>query len=307
MKRSPMPKRKTPLARKTPLKRGPWTKPTPPREQVAPPKVRALTRGEREAILEERGTTCAECGCDPDTIHRDVLLAAVEMSWTAAYRCGSADQRINLLAAHLAVAPRNVLTVMRQRRVPVEVDHVLPRALGGDNDPEQSTGAVQCLPRGQDVRRCGRHSSIVASSEGRMMESQSHEGIEHLPESVADVASVIGVEAALRIVGAAAPSEYRRPDGRRMTRRRVYVPAKPHAGHWLVELLGIEKAGELCANFGQCVLDLPPCAHIATAARDAAIVRAAEAGQSLDVIGASFDLSARHVRRILQGARCAKR
>lgn len=104
-----------------------------------------------------------------------------------------------------------------------------------------------------------------------------------LPDTLAEIADVIGVDAALRLADA-------RGGGR------VTIPSRAPEGHWLVGLIGREAADQLCAHFRTLSpegaargveLDLPrgPTGTLASARR-----RIAQAMAD----GASAEAAARH-------------
>ncbi|KIC15015.1 hypothetical protein [Leisingera sp. ANG-Vp] len=74
-----------------------------------------------------------------------------------------------------------------------------------------------------------------------------------LPESVEEIAEVIGRENAVRLV------EGTRPRGRRRWRRQLYVPAEMPEGHRIATLIGLEDATKLSFSHANCILELPSC------------------------------------------------
>lgn len=57
-----------------------------------------------------------------------------------------------------------------------------------------------------------------------------------LPELLAEIAEVAGLEAALALAAAKGG-------------QRVYIPAYPRAGNWLVEAVGLKAAEKICEHF----------------------------------------------------------
>ncbi|WP_241479069.1 hypothetical protein [Leisingera sp. ANG-M1] len=74
-----------------------------------------------------------------------------------------------------------------------------------------------------------------------------------LPESVEEIAEVVGREKAVRLV------EGTRPSGRRRWRRQLYVPAEMTEEHRIVALIGIKAARRLSFSHANCILELPSC------------------------------------------------
>ncbi|WP_420023751.1 hypothetical protein ACN9JG_06225 [Cereibacter azotoformans] len=88
-----------------------------------------------------------------------------------------------------------------------------------------------------------------------------------LPETLQDVAEVIGREGALRL------SEGLPQCGSRSWRRMVYVPQKMKPDHPLVRLLGRERAEELRQSHTNMILEVPVCVEIRAAYREHIIAR----------------------------------
>lgn len=107
-------------------------------------KVPPLTKRQRLAILERDDYTCTECGLDCADARRlalkarDGLIAASRMWVTlrAEFKAVAVAERSGLALAVVKVA---------FRRIPADVDHILQRAMGGTNDPENlQTLCVEC-------------------------------------------------------------------------------------------------------------------------------------------------------------------
>ncbi|AZB63877.1 hypothetical protein EBL87_09060 [Cereibacter sphaeroides] len=88
-----------------------------------------------------------------------------------------------------------------------------------------------------------------------------------LPDTLQDVAEVIGREAALRL------AEGLPQCGSRSWRRMVYVPQKMKEGHPLVRLIGRERAEELRRSHTNMILEVPVCVEIRAAYREHVIRR----------------------------------
>ncbi len=79
--------------------------------------------------------------------------------------------------------------------------------------------------------------------------------------------------------------------------RRVHVPRRIRAGHWLAELLGPEAAGRLAFQYGGCRVEIP--SRPPPASRDARIRELRAAGSPVAAIASETGLSRRQVYRIL--------
>lgn len=116
-----------------------------------------------------------------------------------------------------------------------------------------------------------------------------------LPQSVQEVADIIGQEKALRLIGQLPQC------GKRSWRRALYVPtpARLRPGHRLIGILGEEDAHRLCRALGGTLLQ--PSANLTSIRRyrDDSLRRQRAEGASLRVLACVFDLSPRQVRNIL--------
>ncbi len=74
-----------------------------------------------------------------------------------------------------------------------------------------------------------------------------------LPETIEEIAQVIGRGNALRLV------EGTHATGSRSWRRQIYVPAKLNGTHRLARLIGVEAATLLSRSHRNCILELPSC------------------------------------------------
>lgn len=128
-----------------------------------------------------------------------------------------------------------------------------------------------------------------------------------LPESVAEIAEVIGRDQALRLIGSLPQS------GSRAWRVCVYIPKRlPEVDHPLVRILGWNDANKLVRAFSGMILQPSNCRFIARAARDRRIREMAADGLSVGEIAQGVNLSTYRVREILvgetargRGMRCA--
>lgn len=117
-----------------------------------------------------------------------------------------------------------------------------------------------------------------------------------LPESVQEIADVIGTSAALRLV-CQLPSRYRSHNDR--SRRVImYVPKRLRPDHRLVEILGFETARKLVDAFGGEIMYPANCRFVFDRYRDEAIVRMIDEGARVEVVACLFGMTERHVRNI---------
>ncbi len=117
-----------------------------------------------------------------------------------------------------------------------------------------------------------------------------------LPESVAEIAEVIGRDQALHLIGSLPQS------GSRAWRVCIYVPKRlPSVDHKLVRILGWKDANRLVRAFSGMILQPSNCRNIVRAARNRRIREMAKEGYSVREIAHGVDLSIYRVREILSG------
>lgn len=116
-----------------------------------------------------------------------------------------------------------------------------------------------------------------------------------LPESVAEIAEVIGRDKALMLLGQLPQS------GTRPWRRVLYVPKKLPIDHPLVHLLGYNDAKKLAYAFAGMILQPSNCKGIYRAYRNRQIRRMSNEGVAVADIAEVVDLSTYRVREILNG------
>lgn len=115
-----------------------------------------------------------------------------------------------------------------------------------------------------------------------------------LPESVAEIAEVIGRDQALHLIGSLPQS------GSRAWRVCVYIPKRlPSVDHPLVRILGYHDAQRMVRAFSGMILQPSNCRFLARAFRDRRIREMADEGLSIKEISFAVDLSAYRVREIL--------
>jgi hypothetical protein len=124
--------------------------------------------------------------------------------------------------------------------------------------------------------------------------------INKLPDSVAELADVIGREDALALIGR------RRQSGRRSWRICFYVPKHLPLDHWLVRELGLAKARHLSREFSGMILQPSNCRFLYRPLRDARIIELSALGISDAVVAASIGLSKARVYEILSAGKPAR-
>ena len=116
-----------------------------------------------------------------------------------------------------------------------------------------------------------------------------------LPESVAEIAEVIGREKALEFVGNLPQA------GKRPWRVCVYIPKTLPANHRLVELLGWHDAARMVSAFSGMILQPSNCRYLEREARWRRVLELAAEGAPEDEIADHIGLSVDRVREIIAG------
>lgn len=114
-----------------------------------------------------------------------------------------------------------------------------------------------------------------------------------LPQSVQEIADVIGREKALELLGGLDAC------GSRPWRVCLYVPRRLTPNHQLVRALGWHDAHRMVREFGGIILQPSNCRFLVRRFRNATIHRLAGEGMSIQLIADSVQISARQVRNIL--------
>ena len=114
-----------------------------------------------------------------------------------------------------------------------------------------------------------------------------------LPESVAEIAEVLGFDKALLFVASLPPS------GSRPHRRCVYIPTQLPVDHWMVRMLGWHDAMRMQRAFGGMILHPSNARFWHRDIRNARIRKMREDGLSLAGIAGELGLSVHRVREIL--------
>ena len=122
--------------------------------------------------------------------------------------------------------------------------------------------------------------------------------MEELPNSVREIAEVIGMDATLRLISQLPVCQ--RP-GRKLPIVMLYVPKKLPPDHELVRMIGYPDAMKLVRVFGGEILYPASCRNVFKRFRDDAIVRMAGMGARTSVIAELFGMTDRAVRYIVEG------
>lgn len=118
-----------------------------------------------------------------------------------------------------------------------------------------------------------------------------------LPESVQEIADVIGRDRALFLVGQL-PRCYVDTVGHKSWRVMLYVPKDLKPDHELVRILGWHDAVKLVAGFGGEILHPASCAEVYRAFRDKSALAMLEAGETPVAVAEVLGVSDRHVRNL---------
>lgn len=114
-----------------------------------------------------------------------------------------------------------------------------------------------------------------------------------LPESVAEIAEVIGREKALDFVRQLPRS------GSRPWRACIYIPKRLPADHKLVQMLGWDDASKLSYAFSGMILQPSTLEAMEKAHRNRQIIRAAGEGVPVEEIADVYEMSRYRIREII--------
>lgn len=110
------------------------------------PKARPLSKAERDAQMHRDGYLCRECGMDVAWAAMHIRSTIEAARATAAWKGAAYSDKPQLVASLAEVPKSYTIALMRKsHEVPAEVDHIVPRALGGTNDPDNlQTLCAEC-------------------------------------------------------------------------------------------------------------------------------------------------------------------
>ncbi|KAE9627950.1 hypothetical protein [Parasedimentitalea maritima] len=117
-----------------------------------------------------------------------------------------------------------------------------------------------------------------------------------LPETVAEIAEVIGRENAVRLV------EGTRATGSRKWRRHLYVPGEMHEEHRITKMVGLEAAVRLSHSHTNCIIELPSCFALRKAYMADHALRLSDAGATLSEIASEMGVEQKTAKSLLAGA-----
>jgi len=117
-----------------------------------------------------------------------------------------------------------------------------------------------------------------------------------LPESVEEIAEVIGRGNAVRLV------EGTRASGKRRWRRSLYVPAEMPEDHRIASMIGLEVATRLSFSHGNCIVELPSCFALRKAYAADYAQRLTDAGASESSIAKEMAIEPKTVKGLLEVA-----
>lgn len=120
-----------------------------------------------------------------------------------------------------------------------------------------------------------------------------------LPDSVQDIADVIGRDQALWLIGQL-PTSYAgsKKANKQSTRRVLYVPKRLMPKDRLVRLLGWQDACKMAQAFSGMLMQPANCAEVYRPHRDANIARLVHDGMAVKMVAEWFGLSDRTVKNI---------
>ncbi|MFY0309650.1 hypothetical protein ACFMBG_07105 [Leisingera sp. D0M16] len=117
-----------------------------------------------------------------------------------------------------------------------------------------------------------------------------------LPETVAEIAEVIGRGNAVRLV------EGTRAKGSRKWRRQLYVPGEMHVEHRIAKMIGREAADLLSHSHANCIIELPSCFALRKAYMADHALLLWDTGASLDEIAREMGVEQKTAKRLLDDA-----
>ncbi|PCJ05871.1 MAG: hypothetical protein COB16_14335 [Rhodobacteraceae bacterium] len=117
-----------------------------------------------------------------------------------------------------------------------------------------------------------------------------------LPETVAEIAEVVGRGNAVRLV------EGTRATGKRKWRRHLYVPGDMPDDHWITKMIGLEAAVWLSYSHGNCIIELPSCFALRKAYMADHALRLSYAGAALPEIAREMGVEQKTAKGLLSAA-----
>jgi hypothetical protein len=116
---------------------------------------------------------------------------------------------------------------------------------------------------------------------------------EDLPETAQEICEIVGFDATLRLIEDHGGTK-------------LYIPAELPEDHFLIELLGEEKAKKLCWHYSTLQVSVPVANQMKATARYRAIVALRQQGYSKTKLARLFQLTERRIEQILARYRDSK-
>ena len=113
--------------------------------------------------------------------------------------------------------------------------------------------------------------------------------IDDLPESIAYMATVIGMDATLQIVSSRGGSK-------------LYVPTNSMTPHWLQELIGETAFTKLVEHYRGDEIEIPKCQQALSNAKARALAARRAEGESVSTLAAEYGMTMRGVRKACERA-----
>ncbi len=123
--------------------------------------------------------------------------------------------------------------------------------------------------------------------------------LDDLPNSVREIAEVIGREAAMYLIGQL-PRCYAGADGKKANKVIMYVPKRLQPDHRLVEILGWPTALKLVTAFGGEILYPANCNHMEARLRNRRILEMLDEGTPAAIVADEMGVTVRYVRHLRQ-------
>lgn len=109
---------------------------------------------------------------------------------------------------------------------------------------------------------------------------------QELPDSLAEIADVVGLEGALKLVEQCGGT-------------RIFIPRKVGVQHQLANLLGFEQARRMSQHFGGETISIVRAAAALRKRRNLEIISRYDGGEGVRVLARAYQLTERHIYAIL--------
>ena len=115
--------------------------------------------------------------------------------------------------------------------------------------------------------------------------------LEHLPDSVHELISIIGVPLTMVII-------------EHYAGRELSIPTAPHLSPRLIEQIGFDAVKKISAHYQGGKIDVPRCVSAMRAMRDQAIYADRESGATIWMLANKYNFTERGIRKALARYRC---